>query len=193
MKINKISILFDELNYAQLKEYSKFIKPSNFKNFLNNKIKKAKLISEIELFLDKNGSRNYIIKGEVSDLRADLLKDVILSDTIWIFRRQRRYFNKKLIWQNRWCEINNGDIKLNLENGVKLSSNFISNINLKENNIKKFNEILSNLKLAGNIKELEGNFNNNILVNLDKTYKVTNYNYNFSGKVKIVKLNYIKL
>ena len=40
LKINKINISLDELNYIQLKELSKFIKPSNFKNFLINKIKK---------------------------------------------------------------------------------------------------------------------------------------------------------
>ena len=54
-KIRKINISLDELNYAQLNDLSKFIKPSNFKNFLNNKIKKVKLISEIELFLGDNG------------------------------------------------------------------------------------------------------------------------------------------
>ena len=190
LKINKINIFFDELNYAQLKELSKVFKPSNFKNFLNNKIKKAKLISEIELFLDKNGKvENYIIRGEVADLRADLFKDVILSDTnLNFFADKEDILIKNLFGKIDGIEINNGDIKLNLENGVKLSSNFISNINLRDNNIKKFNEVLSSLKLAGNIKELEGNFNNNILFNLDKTYKITNYNYNFSGKVKNSKI-----
>ena len=37
-KIKKINISLDKLNHAQLNELSKFIKPSNFKNFLNNKI-----------------------------------------------------------------------------------------------------------------------------------------------------------
>ena len=55
LKIKKINISLNELNYTQLNELSKFIKPSNFKNFLNNKIKKVKLISEIEFFLDNNG------------------------------------------------------------------------------------------------------------------------------------------
>ena len=51
LKIKKINISLDELDYIQLNELSKFIKPSNFKNFINNKIKKLKLTSEIELFL----------------------------------------------------------------------------------------------------------------------------------------------
>ena len=194
LRISKTSISLDELNYTQLKELSKFIKPSNFKNFLDNKIKKAKLISEIEFFLDKKGEvENYIIRGEVTDLRADLFKDTILSDTnLNFFADKEDILIKNLFGKIDGIEINNGDIKLNLENGVKLSSNFISNINLKEKNIKKFNEVLSNLKLAGNIKELKGSFNNNILVNLDKTYKVKNYNYNFSGNVKNSKIEFSK-
>ena len=39
---------------------------------------------------------------------------------------------KNIIWEIDNIKINNGDIKLNLENGIKLNSNFISNINLDE-------------------------------------------------------------
>ena len=195
LKINKVNISLGELNYTELKELSKFIKPSNFKNFLNNKIKKAKLISEFEFFLDKKGEvENYIFRGEVADLRAVLFKNIILSDTnLNFFADKEDILIKNLFGKIDGIEINNGDIKLNLENGLKFSSNFISNINLKEKNIKKFNEALSNLKLRGNIKELKGNFNNSIFINLDKTYKVTNYNYNFSGKIKNSKIELSKM
>ena len=50
-KIKKINLILEELDIAQLNELSKMIKPSNFKSLLNNKIKKGKLISEIEIFL----------------------------------------------------------------------------------------------------------------------------------------------
>ena len=85
-------------------------------------------------------------------------------------------------------EINNGDIKLNLENGILLNSNFISNLNLDNEKIKKFNDLLGKFNPKVSIKGLKGNFNNNILINLDKTYKVTNYNYSLSGKVKKSKI-----
>ena len=38
LKIEKINLNLNELNITQIKKISKFIKPSNFKNFLNNKI-----------------------------------------------------------------------------------------------------------------------------------------------------------
>ena len=194
LKIKKINITLYELNYTQLKELSKFIKPSNFKNFLNNKIKKAKLISEIEFFLNKKGEvDNYIIRGKVADLRADLFKDVMLSDTnLNFFADKEDILIKNLFGKIDDTEINNGDIKLNLENGIKLNSNFISSINLNSEKIKKFNKLFEKLNLAGDIKELNGNFNNNIFINFDKTYKVTNYNYNLSGKIKKSKIEILK-
>ena len=70
ININKIYISLDELNYTKLNELSKFIKPSNFKSFINNKIKKVKLITEIEVFLDDEGMfKNYIIKYKLKFFR----------------------------------------------------------------------------------------------------------------------------
>ncbi len=190
LEIKKINIFLGELNYSQLNELSNFIKPSNFKNFINNKIKKANLNSEIELFLRNNGElENYIIKGKVTDLKANLFKDLILSNTnLSFFVDREDILIKNIYGKIDDIEINNGDIKLNLENGAKLNSNFISNINLDSKKIKKFNEVLERFNLGGNFKELNGNFSNNILVNLDKTYKVTNYNYKLSGKLKKSKI-----
>ena len=53
LEIKKININLDELDIVQLNKLSKFIKPSNFKSFLNNKIVEGKLISEIEIFFKK--------------------------------------------------------------------------------------------------------------------------------------------
>jgi len=190
LKIKKINISLNELNYTHLNELSKFIKPSNFKNFLNNKIKNVKLISEIEFFLDKNGDlENYIIKGKVTDLKANLFKDLMLSNTnLSFFADKEDILIRNIFGKIDNIEINNGDIKLNLVNGIKLNSNFISNINLDSEKIKKLNEVLEKFNLGGNFKELNGDFSNNILVNFDKTYKVTNYNYKLSGKLKKSKI-----
>ena len=190
LKINKIYISLGELNYLQLNNFSKFVKPSNFKNFLNNKIKEIKLISEIEIFLDKNGGiENYIIRGQVTDLKANLFKNIILKNTnLNFFADKEDILIKNIFGKIDDIEINNGDIKLNLDSGTKLKSNFATNINLDSEKIKKFNELLKEFNLKGKFKELVGNFSNNISVNLDKTYKVTDYNYSVSGDLKKSKI-----
>ncbi len=114
LKIKKINISLNELNYTHLNELSKFIKPSNFKNFLNNKIKKVKLISEIEFFLGNNGDlENYIIKGKVTDLKANLFKDLMLSNTnLSFFADKEDILIKNIFGKIDNIEINNGDIRL---------------------------------------------------------------------------------
>ena len=190
LRINKIYISLGELNYTQLNNFSEFIKPSNFKNFLNKKIKKLNLISEIELFFDKNGGiENYIIRGQVTDLKANLFKNIILKNTnLNFFADKEDILIKNIFGKIDDIEINNGDIKLNLDSGTKLKSNFATNINLDSEKIKKFNELLKEFNLKGKFKELVGNFSNNISVNLDKTYKVTDYNYSVSGDLKKSKI-----
>ena len=186
LKIKKINVIFQELDYPNIKELIHFIKPSNLKSFLENKISKAKLISEIEFFLDNEGTfKNYIFKGQVKNLEADLLDDLMISKTSFNFFADKEDVLIKNITSNiDDIKINNGDIKLNLENGVKLNSNFMSEIDLKNNKKEKYNDIFKNLNLFGKINLLDGNFNNNVFINFDKTYKLINYNYSFSGKIK---------
>ena len=132
LKVKKINVIFQELDYPSIRELTHFIKPSNLKSFLENKISKANLISEIELFLDNEGTfKNYILKGQVKNLEADLLDDLMISKTSFNFFADNEDVLIKNITSNiDDIKINDGDIRLNLKNGVKLNSNFISEINL---------------------------------------------------------------
>ena len=56
---------------------------------------------------------------------------------------------------------------------------------------KTYNNLLEKFNLGLNIKELHGNFTNDISFNLDKTYKVIDYNYKFSGKIKKSKIKFV--
>ena len=81
-KINKIDILLEELDITQLNNLSRLIKPSNFKSFLNNKIKEGKLISKIEIFLDDEGQfKDFITKGTVKNLNVEFLSNLNLTKT----------------------------------------------------------------------------------------------------------------
>ena len=53
LKIKKINLNLDKIDIVELNKLSKFIKPSNFKNFLTNNIKEGNLVSELEIFLMK--------------------------------------------------------------------------------------------------------------------------------------------
>ncbi len=186
VKVKKINIFFQKLDYPKIKELTQFIKPSNLKSFLVNKITKAKLISEIEFFLDNEGTfKNYIFKGKVKNLEAELLDELKLSKTSFNFFADKEDVLIKNITSNiDDIKIDNGDIKLSLENGIKLNSNFMSEVNLNNNKIEKYNNIFKNYNFFGKIGLLDGNFSNNIFIDFDNTYKLINYNYSFSGKIK---------
>ncbi len=184
--IKKININFKELDIVQLNKLSNIIKPSNLKSIVNNNIKEGKLISQIEIFLDKEGLlENFVAKGNVYDLNFMLLKDFNLSKASFSFFADKNDILIKKIFGNlQDIIINDGDMKLNLENGIKIDSNFNSKINLNEKKLKKYQNFFKKKNFTENIKSLKANFKNSFSFKLDKTYKIENFVYKISGKLE---------
>ena len=185
-KIDKIYVSLEELNVTKLNNLSKLIKPSNFKSFLNNKIKYGKLISEIEIYLDEEGNfKNFIAKGTVRDLQAAVLNNLTLTKTKFSFFADKNDILVKSIFGNfEDIEIFDGDIKVNFENGIKLNSNFNSSIRLNKDLLKKYKKFHEKNDLLSQLSSIDAVLNNNFYINFDKTYKVTDYNYSLSGNLK---------
>ena len=188
LKIKKTSLILKELDIIELKKLSLLIKPSNFKSLLNNKIKEGKLISEIEIFLTEEGAlKNFIARGTVKNLKAELLNDLNLTKTsLNFFADKNDILIKNIFGDLEEIKISDGDIKLNIENGIKLNSNFNSKFNFVEKNFNKFSKFLNKYNFINNIKNLKADFNNNLSIDLDDTYKVKDYNYSISGKLEKV-------
>ncbi len=195
LKIKKTNLIMEDLDIKQLKNLSRVLKPSNLKNFLNNKVKEGKLTSEIEIFLDnKSEINNYIAKGKFKNLKAELLNGLELSKTSFTFIADKSdILIKKIEGNIDNIKISEGDIKLNFENGAKVSSNFNSNLNLDEEFFIRKSKILSKLGINNQIKSFSGSFKNNFYINFDNTYKVNDYNYTFSGKIKKSKFELSKI
>ena len=192
-KIQKINLMLEELDISQLNQLSMLIKPSNFKSFLNNKIKEGKLISEIEVFLNEAGLfENFIAKGKVENLKTELSSNINLSKTnLTFFADKNDILIQNIFGYIEDIKISDGDIKLNLENGVKLNSNFNSSINLNKKLLEKYKKFYKN-NFFLQLDYLEANFVNNFYINFDNTYKVIDYNFNFSGNLKKSELELIK-
>ena len=184
-KINKTNITLEELDINQLNKLSSIIKPSNFKSILNNRIIEGKVMSEIEIFLNKEGLvKDFIAKGSVRNLNVELINNLNLKNTsLSFFADKNDILIKKIFGNIEDISIFDGDVKLNLENGIKLKSNFNSKLNLNEKNIFKYSKLLNKHELFKSIKIINANLNNSLSVDLDETYKVIGYNYILSGKV----------
>ena len=81
-------------------------------------------------------------------------------------------------------KISNGDLKINLDNGIKLNSSFNSKLNYKENLFEKYAQYFKKYRFVENIQSIKLNFNNNFSINLDNTYKVIDYNIKLNGKIE---------
>ncbi len=190
VKLKKINLILKELDIVQLNKLSLMIKPSNFKSILNNKIKKGKLVSEIEIFITEEGLlKNFIAKGKVKNLEAELIDDLKIRKTNFDFFADQNDILIKNIYGNlEDIKLSNGDIKLNLENGVKLNSNFNSIIDFNEKIVSKYSKLFDEFKFLQNFKTLKADLSNNIFIDLDNTYKVKDYNYSISGNIEKSKL-----
>ena len=194
VKLKKLNLNLKELDITQLNKLSSIIKPSNFKSILNNKIKKGKLISEIEIFLKEDGTiKDFIAKGTIKNLEAELFSNIHFRKiNLGFFADQNDILIKNIFGYLDDIEISDGDIKLNLENGAKISSNFNSKIDLDEKIILKYSELFKKFELFKNLKSLKADLSNNISLNLDSTYKIKDYSYNILGTIEKGKFELLK-
>ena len=134
LKIRKADVILDELNITQLNELTPLIKPSNFKTLLNNKIQDGKLICEIEIFLNEEGSfKNFIAKGNVKNLKAEVINGFILTETNFSFFADKTdILIKNIFGSLEGIKISDGDVKLNLEKEINIISSFNSKIDLNK-------------------------------------------------------------
>ena len=97
--------------------------------------------------------KNYIARGSVENLNASISKKFRLSKTNFsFFRLNEDVLIKKINGNLEDFKISNGDLRLNLDNGIKLNSNFDSSINLDEKNFVKYKELFKKYNLKYKIK-----------------------------------------
>ena len=194
LHIKKIKLNFGELDIIELQKFSSIIKPSNFKSFLYNNVSEGKLISEIELFLNENGNLNtFITKGQIKNLKAKIINGLSVSKVdLSFFADKDDILIKNISGSIDDVLISNGDIKIDLNEGIKLNSNFNSVVNLNVNNLDKYSRFLEKFNFDQKVKSLEGNFINIIFIEFDNTYKIKDYNYKLSGKINGGELDLIQ-
>ena len=101
---------------------------------INNKIKEGILVSEIEIFLTEQGVfKDFIAKGTIKDSKIELFNGLNFSKVNFSFFADKTdVLIKNIFGDLEDIKISDGDIKLNFEDGIKLTSNFNSKINLDE-------------------------------------------------------------
>ena len=188
-RIKRINLILNQLDIEQLKKISATLKPSNLTSFVNNRIKQGRLNTELEVYLDSNNRlENFIVRGSVTNLKAEIIKDLTLEKTNFsFFADNTDVLIKNIFGEVGPVKIKDGDLKLKLDSEILLESNFATTIKHDGKSINFKN--LSNIhKYFKNIINLEAELNNSFLINLDETYKIKKYDYKNKGK--IIKVNF---
>ena len=124
-EIEKIILSLNEINIKQIKELSSSFKPSTLNSFINNKINQGKLNTEIEFFFDrKNNINNFIARGKIENLKAQITKKVFLDNTSFTFFADRTdILVKNFYGDYKSLKIINGDAKIELDEKIYLQGN----------------------------------------------------------------------
>ena len=193
-KIKKIFLDLDKINIDELKKISITFKPSNVTSFIHNKVKQGKLESEIEIYLnDKNKIDNFITRGFVSDLKANIFKNLNLEKTNFSFFADKTdILFKNISGETGPIKILDGDLKMNLSSEIVLESNFKSNFEINTTQSADIFEPLVDLEYRQNLKRLKADLNNSLRIVFDKTYKIKEHNIKSNGKLHEVTLNFQK-
>ena len=193
-KIEKINLIFNQIDIDQLKKISKTLKPSNFTSFINNRIKQGKLNTELEVYLNKNNVfENFIARGSVANLETEVINGVNLNKMNFSF-----FADKSDVLINNFfgetgpIKIKDGNLKLKISPEISLESSFKSSIKYNNKSADHLN-LIKTFQYVENIINLQADLNNNFLINLDKTYKVIKYNYKSNGKILSTDLDFNKL
>ena len=189
--IEKINLSFDQINIDELKELSSSFKPSNLTSIINNKLSKGKINFEIEIYLKGNNLfDNFIAKGEVIDLEAQVLEDLYLKNTNFnFFADKSDVLIKKIFGETGPFTISDGDLKINFNSQITISSNFDTSIKYtkKTHNLKTLQK---KFKFLNTVPILEAKAKNEFSISLDKTYKLDNYLFKSNGKILSQRLNF---
>ncbi len=190
LKIKKINFSVSNLDILQLKKIATVFKPSNFKSFINNNIKKGKFSSDIEFYFDDNNNiYNFIAKGDILEAALKIKDDLLIN------KINLNYFadNQDILIKNVFGEIDKikileGDLRVKLSNEIQLQSNFTTDLKLNQQLAKKYYSIFKKNEFIKNITKLETILSNNLSMNFDETLKIKKFNFSSEGEVSI--LNY---
>ena len=193
-KIQKIKFSIKDFEITKVKNLNDLIKPSNIKTLLNNSVKEGFLNSTIEIFLNSNNSvQNFIAKGTVSNLRATLLKDFEISKVNFKFFAD----NTDILFQNitgktQGLKISKGNVKLIYSPELSIQSDFSTIINYNEKLLENYYFLLPLNKNFKRVKFFEGNLNNNLSFEFDRTLKVKKFDFKTKGTISSAKFNFAK-
>ncbi len=188
VKIEKINIKSKEITSDKLKDILIKTKPSNLNSFINNRVKNGKLITDIEIYFDNNLKiKNFIAKGEVNEMQADVNKKIILHNTSFnFFADNSDILVKNIKSKINGAELKNGSLQIERDETIKIKSDFTTDIDVNKKNNVNISKLFEKIEYINKHTVLKAQLNHTLNLTFDKTFKVIDYSYKNNGKIKEV-------
>ena len=187
---NRIEIknIYIDMNYLSYKELRKILvstKPSNLKSIILNNIIEGDVKAKFEINFDKDLTvNNYQVDGHVKNLNANIKNNINIKNTDFIFSLgKNRGFLQSVNGKLNDLKFSQGKIDFNVKNDIRIDAKINNSIDLTKVNLSKyFSEIPSTISL--NNFNIKGEMKNKVVLTLDKTLKILNYDLKIEGKLK---------
>tara|TARA_Y200000002_G_scaffold100139_1_gene81189 strand:- start:751 stop:2922 length:2172 start_codon:yes stop_codon:yes gene_type:complete len=187
-QIDKINLVTNEINIEEIKEVVKYLKPSNFKKFLLNEVKKGKITSNVDLFLNNNEIKNYEVNGYTKNLSIDKEKINLKEVSFIYFIKKNSAEIDNLRGFLNGLQINSGSIKFDNSKSLNVQGNLNSYLDLNKLN---FTDIFKNqiferfedFQLIGNVEKI-------FQIKFDQTLKIIDYKFEALGNIKKSKIKF---
>ena len=122
-----------------------------------------------------------------------IYNDLIITKTNFnFFADNTDVLITKIFGELNGVKIKEGDLKVVLSPEISLESNFITNIKLNEQTIDEYDDLTKKIRFIDNMSDFEADLNNYLSLNIDKTFKLKNFNYETNGKINNVNFNFKK-
>jgi len=184
-KIDKMNISSKEINIDQLKKIIIKTKPSNLNSLIINKVKNGKLFINLELYFNDNlDIDNFIARGEVKEMNGFINNDLSLKNTSFnFFADSSDILIKNIKSKMDGLIIKNGNLQIKKNQGIRLQSDFTTEIRINKKNIINYLPILKNIIFINKETNFNANLDNFLNITFDNTFKVTDYVYTNKGKI----------
>ena len=189
-QIDKINLVTNEINIDEIKKVVKYLKPSNFKKFLLNKVKKGTITSNADLFFKNNKIEDYEVNGYTKNLFInEKVINIKEASFIYLIKKNSGEIDNLRGFLNG-LQINSGNIKFDNSKSLNVQGNLNSYLDL---NKQKLRDILKNQILERfEDFQLVGNVEKTFQIKFDQTLKVIDYKFGASGNIKKSKFKIIK-
>ena len=131
-----------------------------------------------------------LLKEKLSILKAQVLEDLYLKKIqILTFADKSDVLIKKIFGETGPFTISDGDLKINFNSQITISSNFDTSIKYtkKTHNLKTLQK---KFKFLNTVPILEAKAKNEFGISLDKTYKLDNYLFKSNGKIFVSEIEF---